>query len=175
MTPCSYYKVKPKVFDGDKKMRIGELAKQADCPAETVRYYERVGLLPAAVRDADNNYRRYDRSHLERLVFIRRCRSLEMTQDEIRELLHARTDPDASCASINDLIDAHLVHVQMRVTELKALAQQLTKLRAQCRAAHTTRDCGILRQLDHAGGAVAKTDPAPRHLRGGSCRGNPDP
>jgi DNA-binding transcriptional MerR regulator len=64
------------------------------------------------VRDEANNYRRYEHSHLERLTFIRRCRALDMTHGEIRALLQARTEPDASCESINELIDAHLQHVQ---------------------------------------------------------------
>ncbi|MDO5639212.1 MAG: Cd(II)/Pb(II)-responsive transcriptional regulator [Neisseria sp.] len=130
-----------------KTMKIGELAKQAGCPVETVRYYEREGLLPEARRNPFNNYREYGAAHLERLVFIRRCRALEMTQQEIRELLQARAEPDASCASINDLIDQHLAHVSARLAELQALQQQLHDLRSQCRAVHATRDCGILQDL----------------------------
>ena len=136
------------------QMKIGELASQAGCPVETVRYYEREGLLPAAMRDEANNYRRYEHSHLERLTFIRRCRVLDMTHHEIRALLEARAEPDASCESINELIDAHLEHVQARVTELKALEAQLTALRRQCQAAKATRDCGILRELEHPSDAV---------------------
>lgn len=85
--------------------------------------------------------------HLERLVFIRRCRALEMSQQEIRELLQARDQPDASCACINELIDKHLVHVSARLAELQALQVQLGELRSQCLSAHTIRDCGILQGL----------------------------
>ncbi|MDC7715075.1 Cd(II)/Pb(II)-responsive transcriptional regulator [Vogesella sp. LYT5W] len=132
-------------------MQIGELAKQAGCPVETVRYYEREGLLHAAVRNESNNYRQYNLSHLDRLTFIRRCRSLDMTHGEIWALLDARQQPDASCESINELIDTHLLHVQARMTELRALEGQLIDLRSQCHAARATRDCGILRELDHPG------------------------
>ena len=76
--------------------------------------------------------------------------TLEMTRQEIRELLHARAAPNDSCTSINSLIDEHITHVQTRVAELKALEQQLIQLRRQCQAAHTNRDCGILRSLDHS-------------------------
>ena len=129
-------------------MKIGELAKQTGCPVETIRYYEHEGLLPPAARNPANNYREYGAAHLERLVFIRRCRTLEMTRQEIRELLHARAEPNASCTTINSLIDEHITHVQARVAELNALEQQLIQLRRQCQNAHTNHDCGILRSLD---------------------------
>lgn len=132
-------------------MQIGELARQAGCSVATVRYYEREGLLHPAERNDANNYRQYGNSHLDRLTFIRRCRSLDMAHDEIRALLEARRQPDASCVRINELIDAHLAHVQARVAELRALETQLTDLRARCHVARSTRDCGILHALDHPG------------------------
>lgn len=130
-------------------MKIGELARLAACPVETVRYYEREQLLPAAIRDQNNNYRHYDKRHLEQLVFIRRCRSLEMTHDEIRELLAARSQTDAGCSAIDGLIQAHLEHVRTRMVELQALEAELNDLRGRCDAARATRHCGILHELDH--------------------------
>ena len=62
-------------------MKIGELASQAGCGVETVRYYERVGLLPPPARAAQNNYRHYQGHHLQQLLFIRRCRTLDLTQE----------------------------------------------------------------------------------------------
>ncbi|MGV6987799.1 Cd(II)/Pb(II)-responsive transcriptional regulator [Testudinibacter sp. P80/BLE/0925] len=129
-------------------MKIGDLAKQTGCAVETIRYYEREGLMPAAPRNRLNNYREYGTRHLERLVFIRRCRALEMTQDEIRELLQAKADSNASCASINDLIDRHLLHVKARIAELRALEAQLGELRSQCGEVHRMQDCGILKGLE---------------------------
>lgn len=155
-------------------MKIGELAKQAGCPVETVRYYEHEGLLPAALRDEVNNYRKYDQSHLERLTFIRRCRALDMTHSEIRALLQARAEPDASCESINELIDAHLTHVQARITELKALETQLTELRTQCHATRATRDCGILHKLDQRADVVWHSPSTPlSHIAGSHCSTEP--
>lgn len=151
-------------------MKIGELAKQAGCPVETVRYYEREGLLHTAVRDEANNYRRYEQGHLERLTFIRRCRALDMTHGEIRALLQARTEPDASCESINELIDAHLQHVLARMAELAALEAQLTELRSQCHAAQATRDCGILRELDQPNESDWRSPSVvPSHVAGSHC------
>lgn len=129
-------------------MKIGELASQAGCGVETVRYYERVGLLPPPARTAQNNYRHYQAQHLLQLLFIRRCRTLDLTQEEIRQLLAARQQPDAGCEAINQLVDAHLAQVRARLAELQALEQQLLALRGQCHASLTTRECGILKELE---------------------------
>ena len=85
-------------------MKIGELAKLTDTQVETVRYYEREGLLPAPAR-SDGNYRLYTQAHVERLSFIRNCRSLDMTLEEIRSLLSLRDSPQDQCESVNALID----------------------------------------------------------------------
>lgn len=132
-------------------MKIGELAKQAGCLVETVRYYEHEGLLSPPHRDAVNNYRRYDASHLERLIFIRRCRALDMNHEEIRQLLKAKDAPNQSCQSINQLIADHLIHVQTRLTELTALEKQLSELQNLCLGVNTVEQCGILEKLGHAG------------------------
>ena len=151
-------------------MKIGELARDSGCSVETVRYYEREGLLPPAQRDEINNYRQYNNSHLERLPFIRRCRALDMTHGEIRALLQARAEPDASCEAINELIDDHLRHVQDRIAELRELEAQLMELRGHCRAAHATRDCGILHELEHyEDGLCTGLPSAPSHTAGSRC------
>ena len=150
-------------------MKIGELAKQVGFTVETIRYYEKEGVLHPALRDPTNNYRRYDHSHLERLIFIRRCRTLAMTHDEIQVLLQARAQPDASCESINELIDEHIHHVQSRIAELQILETQLIELRSQCQAAHTTRDCGILRELDHLSEELTEPTSPHSHVAGSQC------
>ncbi|EPN13687.1 MerR family transcriptional regulator, partial [Pseudomonas syringae pv. actinidiae ICMP 18804] len=91
-------------------MKIGELAKLTDTQVETIRYYEREGLLPAPAR-SDGNYRLYTQAHMERLSFIRNCRSLDMTLEEIRNLLNLRDSPQDQCESVNALIDEHIEHV----------------------------------------------------------------
>ena len=110
-------------------MRIGELAQATSCPVETVRYYEREGLLPAPPRSS-GNYRLYGTAHVERLRFIRHCRSLDMNHSEIRTLLKFRDAPEKQCDEVNALLDEHIGHVACRIAELKLLARDLADLRA---------------------------------------------
>jgi Cd(II)/Pb(II)-responsive transcriptional regulator len=131
-------------------MRIGELARQAQCRVETIRYYERSGLLSAPAR-SDGNYRIYRRDHAERLRFIRHCRSLDMTLDEIRALLKFRDAPEEDCREVNALLDEHIAHIVNRIGELKELEQQLKRLRKMCASVRPARDCGILHNLATAG------------------------
>jgi Cd(II)/Pb(II)-responsive transcriptional regulator len=124
-------------------LKIGDLARRTQCPAETIRYYEREGLLPEPTRTA-GNYRVYGREHVERLAFIRNCRSLDMTLEEIRQLLRVRDIPQENCDAAHRLLDEHIAHVATRVTELQLLERQLKALRRQCGPAHVEKECGIL-------------------------------
>jgi Cd(II)/Pb(II)-responsive transcriptional regulator len=128
-------------------MKIGDLAQETQCPVETIRYYEREGLLPAPARSG-GNYRLYGPNHVERLRFIRNCRSLDMTHDEIRALLAFRDAPEDKCDEVNTLLDEHIGHVARRVGELKSLERQLKELRGQCHSVREVRECGIMRSLD---------------------------
>lgn len=128
-------------------MKIGELAKSAGTTVETVRYYEKEGLLPEPERGM-NNYRSYGAPHLERLLLIRNCRALDMTQEEIRTILQLADNHQAGCGPINELFDAHIAHVDARITELMQLKTQLTEIRQRCLSAHPdAEDCGILHGL----------------------------
>ncbi len=128
-------------------MKIGELAQQAGCPVETIRYYEKEELLPPPFRTR-NNYRVYTETHLERLQFIRNCRSLDMSHEEIRLLLHWRDNPSLHCAEVNELIDAHILHVSARIHSLMGLEQQLRMLRQRCLPGVEPDHCKILDQLN---------------------------
>lgn len=128
-------------------MKIGELADRSGCLVETVRYYERVGLLMPPKR-AENNYRSYEEHHSERLLFIRHCRTLDMTLDEIRLLLDFRDHPQNECAGVNDLLDRHIAHVGERIRALTVLETQLQSLRRRCVKADTASSCEILRAFD---------------------------
>ena len=130
-------------------MKISELAQAAHTQSETIRYYEREGLLPKPARTGAN-YRNYDTSHLQRLAFIRHCRSLDMTLDEVRTLLHFKDAPEENCARVNGLLDTHVGHVVQRIKELKALEKELRSLRLQCARSQLAADCGILEGLDQA-------------------------
>ncbi len=129
-------------------MKIGELAQRAHCSAETIRYYEKIGLLPAALRH-DNNYRHYSNQHLERLRFIRNCRSLDMTHEEIRQLLAFIDQPEQNCEPVTQLIHEHLGHVDRRLKELTVLRDQLQQLHTACNQPDSAQACGILEQLSH--------------------------
>ena len=150
-------------------MKIGELAKASGAVVETIRFYEREGLLPQAQR-TDGNYRIYGQDHAERLAFIRNCRNLDMTLDEIRALLRFKEAPTENCGEVNTLLDEHIGHVADRIRELKALEKNLKVLRMQCREANASKDCGILNGLSNAGqpapGKSPQMAPSPQHVHG---------
>ena len=143
-------------------MKIGELAKQADCPVETIRYYEKEGLL-AAPRRSGANYRDYGAPHLERLAFIRRCRTLDMSLPEIRTLLEAIERPGEDCTPVDRLIDEHIGHVAARIAELTQLKLELDAIRALCAGRRPTGSCGIVETLSRP---TAKRAPRASHVRG---------
>ncbi len=124
-------------------LRIGELAKRADCLVQTIRFYEAEGLLAAPAR-SQGNFRLYDESHLDRLNFIRRCRARDMGLCEIRALLTFRDRPELDCGDVNALVDAHILKVRAKNEELKALERQLADLRHSCDTTRPARECGIL-------------------------------
>ena len=130
-------------------MKIGELAKATGTQTETIRYYERENLLPIAMR-TESNYRVYDSSHVERLAFIRHCRCLDMTLDEIRVLLHFKDAPDEKCGAVDALLQEHIRHVVSRIRELQALESELRSLQQQCSPGHLAGECGILGGLANA-------------------------
>ncbi len=127
-------------------MKMGELAKQTGCDIETIRYYEKSGLLPEPGR-VGAGYRFYLPEHLERLQFIRHCRSLQMRLADIKVLLDLRGRPTAACQGVNDLLDHHIDLIRVRMEVLTSLEVQLTKLRHQCHETHSTQECGILQTL----------------------------
>jgi Cd(II)/Pb(II)-responsive transcriptional regulator len=127
-------------------LKIGELARRAGCLAETIRFYEHERLLPEPAR-TEGNFRLYAQVHLERLLFIRHCRSLDMALDEIRTLLKFRDTPQRNCGEVNALLDKHIQHVTTRIAELRALERQLTQLRRFCAQGRAAKDCGILNRL----------------------------
>lgn len=127
-------------------MRIGELAKSVQTPVDTIRFYERVGLLPNPARTA-SNYRSYSSVHADRLAFIRRCRSLEMSLDEIRGLLQFCDEPQRRCNAVNDMIEKHIIQVESRIVGLQSLARELRQLRVVCRAPDKAKNCEVLKVL----------------------------
>nr|WP_297526227.1 Cd(II)/Pb(II)-responsive transcriptional regulator [uncultured Roseateles sp.] len=142
-------------------MKIGELSSAAATPIETIRFYEREGLLPAPARTA-GNFRIYEAAHLDRLQMIRYCRSLDMSLDEVRALLSFRDKPAAACGDVNVLLDRHIQHVSTRIEELRLLERQLMDLRRQCGDERTAQDCGILAGMKEA---VLESSHSPEGVR----------
>ena len=130
-------------------MRIGELAKRTGCDGETIRYYEKIGLLAEPARN-DAGYRDYRQAHQETLQFIRHARSLQMGLADIRVLLQFKNDPASPCEGVNALLDHHIEQIQGQMLALRQLEQQLTALRHQCHAPESAGDCGILQNLEEA-------------------------
>lgn len=127
-------------------MKIGELAQIAQTTVETVRYYEKEGLLPETTRTA-GNFRVYGAAHQERLRFIRNCRALDMSHEEIRTLLGLTDQPAEGCGAINTVFDEHMAHVDERIRELMQLKEQLATLRQRCQTERAVDACGILQGL----------------------------
>jgi len=140
-------------------MKIGELAKVTGTQIETIRYYEREGLLASPAR-TEGNFRIYANVHAERLSFIRHCRSLDMTLDEIRILLRFKDAPAEDCGEVNKLLDAHIGHVAARIRELRALEKHLKSLRERCHEGRDAAHCGILNELSQP------SPPGANHARG---------
>ena len=135
-------------------MKIGELAQTAQCTVETVRYYEKAGLMSEPARTA-GNFRVYGPEHLERLRLIRNCRALDMSHEEIHALLKLAGQAGDDCGAINAVFDQHIAHVDARIRELTQLKQQLSTLRQRCHNDNSGDNsgnnavdaCGILQGL----------------------------
>src|ERR1700754_213395 len=132
---------------------IGSLSQLARVNVETIRYYEKVDLLPAASR-ASNGYRQYDRSSLERLSFIRRGRELGFTIDEIRELLTLAHNPEHPCADADRMTRAHIADIEGRIRDLQRMRRALRMVVdfTRTKAEH----CELLN-------ALARTDGCSKH------------
>jgi Cu(I)-responsive transcriptional regulator len=126
-------------------LSIGELARIAGTGIETIRYYERIGLLPPPPRTR-GNYRAYRRSHLDRLRFIRRSRELGFSLDAVRDLLRLSDDQKRSCVEIDELARVHLADLEDKLADLVALRRVLGQLVDQCQH-DTVADCRIIQAL----------------------------
>ena len=126
-------------------MNIGELARAADTKAETIRYYERIGLLASPPRTA-GNYRAYSAMHVSRLVFTRRARDLGFSIEQIRALLDLADQKEQPCEAVDAIAREHLADVKRKLAHLLALRRELESLIGQCRHG-TVAECRILETL----------------------------
>ena len=124
---------------------IGELATATDTKVETIRYYERVGLLPKPKRTA-GNYRSYEAGHLGRLSFIRRARDLGFSIEEVRNLIGLADHKDRSCETVDLIAREHLADVDRKIADLKRLRRELDAIIKQCHRG-TIAECRILDAL----------------------------
>ncbi|MGJ0622229.1 MAG: MerR family transcriptional regulator [Methylocystis sp.] len=124
---------------------IGELAKSTGCKAETIRYYERIGLLPSAQRTR-SGYRAYGSEDVDRLRFIRKSRELGFSLDAIRNLLSLAHDPNRDCAAADRLCSAHLNEVRGKIAALRRLERELGRMVEQCRGGRIA-DCRVIEAL----------------------------
>lgn len=124
---------------------IGALAEATDTKVETVRYYERIGLLPAPGRTS-GNYRAYSRSQLDRLSFIRRARDLGFTLDQVRALLGLAGNTQSKCCAVDAMARDHVTEIDRKIADLEALRSQLNGLLSQC-SRNTIADCRIIGAL----------------------------
>jgi MerR family transcriptional regulator, mercuric resistance operon regulatory protein len=130
-------------------LKIGALSKQADCNIETIRYYERIGLLPVPPR-THGGYRLYGLEHLKRLNFIRRARELGFTLNEVRALLKLADDRSQSCGEVRALATAYLDDVRAKIADLRAMERVLKELIARCETG-TLPECPLIEALFRGG------------------------
>ncbi|WP_394270435.1 helix-turn-helix domain-containing protein [Qipengyuania sp.] len=128
-------------------MRIGELARATGTKAETIRYYEREGILPAADR-TDSNYRDYSDSHLATLTFVRRARGLGFSMAHVRRLLALSEHEEKPCTDVDRLVRQQMQEVEEKIADLTSLHKELRDLMRSCEG-DLIRDCRIVESLSH--------------------------
>ena len=128
----------------DQGYRIGDAAARSGVSAANIRYYEKEGLIAPQAR-SDNSYRIYSDADVHRLRFIRLCRAMDMSLDEVRTLLNLDLAEKADCAAANAALESHIAHVGERLAELQALQQDLMQLRDCCDG--TGPQCRIMQAL----------------------------
>ena len=141
VAPCSDYRVKRYT-----SVRTGQLSARSGVKLETIRYYERVGLLPSPPRSA-TGYREYQTDHLQRLIFLRRSRQLGFSIEEIRDLLMLASEPSRVYDDVSRLAAAHLSSVRAKARELQRLQRALERLVSSCPASTCVTRCTILEAL----------------------------
>lgn len=135
------------MMNADQVLSVGELATQARCKVETVRYYEKAGLMPEPPR-SHGGHRQYSRSHLKRLYFIRRSRELGFPVEQVRELLTLIDEPNHTCGEVKAITVLQARDVQRKIEALKRLQKALNHISVKCGGGkYTIDDCPIIEAL----------------------------
>ncbi len=128
-------------------LSIGKLAKAAEVNLQTIRYYERIRLLPKP-KTKESGYREYTEQDLLRLVFIKKAKELGFSLKEIAQLLSLKVDKRKTCADVRGMAESSIVMIQAKIQMLEKFAEALKKLSAQCHGSGPTSECPILEFLD---------------------------
>ncbi len=131
-------------------LTIGKAAEKGGVNVQTIRYYERRGLLPQPVRSA-SGYRKYSDDAIRRLRFIRQAQSLGFSLSEIEELLSLRMQAGATCGDIRKRARQKIATVNQKIGELQRIKDALSKLATACRGEGPTSECPILEALESEG------------------------
>jgi len=129
-------------------LTIGQLGRATDTKIETIRYYEKIGLLPAPHRTR-GNYRSYAAEHLQRLGFIRRSRELGFSIEEVRELLKLAAHGERPCEEVDQLVTRHLETTERKIEALRRLRRELRDTLASCRGGRIA-ECRVIQALSPA-------------------------
>lgn len=130
-----------------KNLTIGKLAKLADVNIETVRYYERIGILPEPHRQ-ESGYRLYSPEDVSRLKFILHAKELGFSLNEIRELLELRVEPETNCDEVREQAEAKIANIEEKIANLQRIRSALFTLAIACRERRQTGECPILEALE---------------------------
>ena len=133
-------------MNSNERFSIGELSKATGVKVVTIRYYEHVKLMPAPPR-TEANYRIYRLEHLRQLQFVRRCRDLGFTLDQLRDLLLLSVQSRRRCSGIDRITKNHLKEIEAKIADLQRLASQLRRIKNGCPGKGRIADCRILAAL----------------------------
>ena len=128
------------------KLTIGQLARKAGVNLETIRYYERRGLIPDPPRNS-SGHRQYGQQDLQRTLFIKRAQALGFTLKEIAELLSLRVEPGVSCRDVKERVQAKIADVEKRMAALEEMRAALVRLAQRCTGSGPVSRCPILDEL----------------------------
>jgi MerR family mercuric resistance operon transcriptional regulator len=131
-----------------KPLTIGQVAKRTSVGIETVRFYERQGLLKVPIRSASSGYRLYDEEVIARLLFILRAKELGFTLNEIKELLSLRVDPGTCCEDVKGRAEVKIADIENKIKTLQRMRKALLRLTRECSEMGGGPDCPILEALD---------------------------